>query len=419
MPDLIPYIIHHIAIENYFGINSYPLIKGSKYYCVFWWYNIPLGDLYIDRYNGFEPELRNNILLAIEPSINFYQSKKPIGNSYKNLFKNAVATDFSIQMNALLVDYLHKNLPDKVEISVIICTRNRSEQLDLCLKSLLAQTSIPQEIIVVDNNPADDSTKNVVEKYHGVIYYKEPRKGLDIARNTGAKKASLPIVAYVDDDVHLHPLWTYMVWQSLNEDDADAMTGLVLASSLDTESQQIFEEHWKFNKGYTDKKFDNLFVTANKVPKVWDIGAGANMAFKKSVLEKVNFFDERLDVGAAGCSGDSEIWFRILSAGHVIKYNPRAVVHHVHRRELKDLHKQLFSYMRGHAASVLIQHEQNSKAEYQKYLYYDICKYYLLLIRVGFPSYKFRYQTLWSEVKGILSGIRYYYKNKSVPPISK
>jgi hypothetical protein len=40
--------------------------------------------------------------------------------------------------------------------------------------------------------------------------------------------------------------------------------------------------------------------------------AGANMAFRNAI-ESVNYFDDRLDVGAAGCSGDSEIWFRILA----------------------------------------------------------------------------------------------------------
>jgi hypothetical protein len=51
------------------------------------------------------------------------------------------------------------------------------------------------------------------------------------------------------------------------------MTGLVLASSLETESQQIFEKNWGFNKGYQDIYFNNISKSVT-APKVWDIGAG-------------------------------------------------------------------------------------------------------------------------------------------------
>ena len=121
---------------------------------------------------------------------------------------------------------------------------------------------------------------------------------------------------------------------------------------------------------------------------------------------------------AAGCSGDSEIWFRILANNMTIHYNPRAYVYHEHRKELKQLHKQLFGYMRGHSASVLIQHHQNNKIGYKKYLYFDIPRYYFFLIIAGFPNYNFRYQTLRSEIRGLISGIRFYNKNKHKPPLT-
>jgi hypothetical protein len=103
--------------------------------------------------------------------------------------------------------------------------------------------------------------------------------------------------------------------------------------------------------------------------------------------------------------------YRMLSENMTIQYSPRAVVYHEHRRDLKQLHKQMFSYMRGHAASVLIQHEQNKHNGYKNYLYFELPKYYLLLLKMGFPHYKFRYRTLWSEISGIVSGIRFYKKN--------
>src|SRR5690606_20784147 len=189
-------------------------------------------------------------------------------------------------------------------------------------------------------------------RFKAATYIWEPTPGLDIARNTGIKAAKMPLVFFLDDDVVIHPLCLWRTWIDFETTDADAITGLVLPLSLLTEAQLIFEKFWSFNKGFTDVLYDQSFLINNRdeAPRVWDIGAGANMAFKKSIFNRIGFFDPRLDVGAAGCSGDSEIWHRILLNGYKINYNPRAIAFHDHRKEMKDLKKQLFYYMRGHAA---------------------------------------------------------------------
>src|SRR5262249_11263229 len=94
---------------------------------------------------------------------------------------------------------------------------------------------------------------------------------------------------------------------------------------------------------------------------VWDIGAGANMAFRREVFERLGGFDERLDVGAAGCSGDSEFWNRILHAGGVCRYEPTAVVRHFHRRDFQGLRRQIRAYMRGHMVALLVQFERTGE----------------------------------------------------------
>lgn len=420
MEKIRPYEIYHFQLGKEAYKNASLLPIGGHFYCVFWWFSIALGDLYIDAFDGNELALRTNIFIAIMPNIKKYiANNEPITNIEQAFIKGDDNIFYSLMKNEI-ARYLPTQLPEKVGISVVICTRQRSGDLKLCLESLKKQTCTPAEIIVIDNAPLDESTKQVVEQFDAIIYCKETRPGLDIARNTGARLASFPIVAYTDDDVELHPLWSYRVWETFASNDIDAMTGLIIALELETESQQIFEKHWGFNKGYLKKEFNKSFFTGNnKKLSVWEIGAGANMAFKKSLLEKVGFFDERLDVGAAGCNGDSEIWYRILAHGNSIHYNPMAAVFHKHRKELAGLHKQLFSYMRGHAAAALVQHAQNIEMGYKKYLYKDIPLYYFFLLRTGFPNYPFRYRTLWTEIKGLISGIRFYNKNKNTPALTE
>ncbi len=111
--------------------------------------------------------------------------------------------------------------------SVVICTRNRPDELGMCLSSLSRQSYTAREIIVVDNASHDQRTRNVAMAA-GVTYIREDRPGLDIARNAGALRATSDIVAYTDDDVLLHPRWLERLVSAFDAPQIGAVTGLVL-----------------------------------------------------------------------------------------------------------------------------------------------------------------------------------------------
>lgn len=414
MPVL-PYNITHLYLENEQEFDIRWSHREGQY-IVFWWKCIAIGELYVKA--GVELNdaiLRKKIIKAIEPAVDMYMSgKPPEAINFKKAFLNKDHNEFSSGMHEIFSNFIPGMIPPGADVSVVICTRNRSEYLRKCLESFGNQKCMPLEIIVVDNAPVDDSTYDVAKEFKSVQYVREPRAGLDIARNAGARAAKGSIVAYTDDDVELHPWWVFQVNETFARTNAAAMTGLVIASELKTESQQIFERFWSFNRGYTDKLYDPYFLIEHLAvgPPVWEIGAGANMAFKKSAFIRAGYFDERLDVGAAGCNGDSEMWYRILLKGGSINYNPRAVVFHEHRKEIKSLKKQIFSYMRGFTTAALIQQSQNSNAGYKKHLYFKLPVHYLKLVLRGFPGYRSRYTTVFDELKGVLSGIRYYNNHK-------
>jgi GT2 family glycosyltransferase len=224
----------------------------------------------------------------------------------------------------------------------------------------------------------------------------------------------------MDDDIKAEPNCLAEIARSFEDESIAAMTGLVLAAELETEAQYLFEKEWTFNRGFTDKIYDNNFFikTLQGGPPVWEIGAGANMAFRKSVLEKTGYFDERLDVGAAGCNGDSEIWFRILAKGFSIAYNPRAVVHHEHRKNMEGLQKQLYNYMKGFTVAALIQQKQQKNAGYYRHLFSVLPPWYLKLIIKGFPGYASRYSTVFAEIRGIFAGLIYFIKHRKRSPVN-
>lgn len=406
------YIIHHLDLAT--DVQPIQDVRHLAHYCVFWYRSVPLGESYLHveepmRADDFWKECLN----AISPALRQYA----LSSGYTgDITKVQPDPDSIREVCERVLVFLHPREVQTLDLSVIICTRDRANDLKHCLEHLRRQYASPREIIVVDNASVTNETRTVAESF-GVRYVREDRPGLDVARNTGARAARGSVVVYTDDDTRPDQYWTYRVSESFRDPAIAAMTGLVIAASLETEAEVIFEKFWPFNRGYVKKIYDEHFFRAflQEGPPVWEIGAGANMAFRKNIFEETGYFDERLDVGAAGCSGDSELWYRILACGFSIQYNPQAVVYHCHRKSIPGLRRQLFSYMRGFTVAILIQYQRFGHRGNIQHLR-KVLRYYLHLLKKGFPHYHFQYKTLFSEMGGIVSGFIYYLRHKKTDP---
>jgi glycosyltransferase involved in cell wall biosynthesis len=93
-----------------------------------------------------------------------------------------------------------------MRFSVIVCAHNEAQFLPACLRSLLAQSRTPDEILVV-NNASTDSTRAVAEAIQGVRVVDESRKGLVVARETGRLAATGDILVYLDADCRAPVTW--------------------------------------------------------------------------------------------------------------------------------------------------------------------------------------------------------------------
>lgn len=344
----------------------------------------------------------------------FWWKERPVGHAWVDASTKVQATCVDPAVLACVRAEEDAARPPLHAACVVICTRDRPEELRRCLASLTRQSYPPREIIVVDNASRDARTRDVAQAA-GVAYVREDRAGLDIARNTGARRASCPIVAYTDDDVLLHPAWLERLVAAFDRPDVAAVTGLVLPAELCTEAQRHFEAHWGFGRGYVRQDYDaaRFVAHADGVFPAWNIGAGASMAFRREVFDRVGGFDPRLDVGQAGCSGDSEFWYRLLANGWCCRYEPRAVAFHFHRRTLEGLSSQIFHYMRGHAAALLVQHERTGIAANLMQALWRMPRWYAgrmwrRLRGKGVPADRF----LREEISGYFSGLLFYLRNR-------
>ena len=226
--------------------------------------------------------------------------------------------------------------------TVAICTRERPEDLERALQALTKLRHAEHDLLVVDNAPQGNRTRDVVEKFPRARYVLEPRRGLNAARNRALAEATGDVVAFTDDDAVPEPEWLDALLANFGDRRVVCTTGLTLPLELETESQELFEQHCTFVRGFRRRVFD---PQRHNPLAVGQIGAGANMALRRSVALGLGGFDERLDAGMPTRSGgDHEMFVRLLSSGHHIVYDPAAVSWHRHKRTSDELLDTVYGY---------------------------------------------------------------------------
>lgn len=226
--------------------------------------------------------------------------------------------------------------------TVAICTRDRPDDLRRALDALMRLPDHGQEILVVDNHPSTGDTLRLVRRYPAVRYVREERPGLDVARNRALRDAAHDIVAFCDDDAVVEPEWLAGLCRNFSDPEVLCVTGLTMPLELETEAQEFFEQHSPFGRGFRRVVFDGQRDNPLVVGRV---GAGANMALRRSILDLVGPFDEALDAGTPTHSGgDHEMFTRLLAAGYRIVYDPAALSWHRHRRTLEELRTTFYGY---------------------------------------------------------------------------
>lgn len=91
-----------------------------------------------------------------------------------------------------------------VDVSVIIPSHNYGQYLSRAIESVLAQTVLPWEILVVDD-ASTDSTKDVALSYadRGVSYMRVEHRSLSATRNSGARATAASFMLFLDADDYL------------------------------------------------------------------------------------------------------------------------------------------------------------------------------------------------------------------------
>lgn len=246
-------------------------------------------------------------------------------------------------------------MPNASAISIVVATFDRPDDLRECLSHLVnQQTRRKVEIIVVDNHPASGLTAPVVVEFPEVKLISEARRGLAYARNKGFLASNGDIFIATDDDVIAPPDWLEKLIAPFADPKVMVVAGNVLPWRLETRAQRLFEAYGGLGRGDQKRIVDgDWFRNCRSAVPTWSLGATANAAFRRTIFDhpQIGLMYEALGPGMpSGVGEDTYLFYKVLKAGYSIAYEPEAFVWHKHRREMREMRRQIFNYSKGHVA---------------------------------------------------------------------
>lgn len=212
-------------------------------------------------------------------------------------------------------------------ISVVIPSRNRSDELNECLEYLGTEADRSEtlvEAIVVDTSIQETSLKLSPHPFLSVRYQYDGNRTFSLiyARNEGLHRARASIVAYIDDDCFVLPGWLdallepykdpntvatggriiYHPWQSVKEGEPVAI--------LDLDHDRVWAE------------WDRCIPHPVAVPHL----PGGNFSVKRHLAIRAGGFDPGF-TGSANLE-ETDFFIRLGHLGGRIIFHPDAVVEH-------------------------------------------------------------------------------------------
>lgn len=218
-------------------------------------------------------------------------------------------------------------------VSVVVPARNEASHIEAALASILSQDVPGLTEIVVADGMSDDETRAIVQR----IAVEDPRVRL-IDNPTGATPTALnlaieattgDVIVRCDGHVELPAGYIARSLEIMAETGADNVGGMQVAVG-DTRLQRGIALAMSIPLGVGDARF-HLGGPPGPVDTVF-LGV-----FKRSMLQQVGLFDEGLLRNQ-----DSELNYRIRSAGGLVYFHPDLRVRYFPRASLRGLWRQYF-----------------------------------------------------------------------------
>jgi len=212
-------------------------------------------------------------------------------------------------------------------VSVIIVSYNSREDLGECIASLVDQDYSDFEVIVVDNDSADETVSFVENNYPSikVIRNKEnygPAKGY----NTGITASSGKYIVLLNPDTVVEKAWLHELVRVMEEDESIAacQSRVLLYNkpdTINTEGNDVNYLGFTWCRNYGKKNTDGGGIQET-------LGLSVCSAIlRRNVLEEVGLFDEDFFMYL----DDTDLGLRMQLLGYKVVCNPKSIVYHKYK----------------------------------------------------------------------------------------
>lgn len=237
-----------------------------------------------------------------------------------------------------------------MKISVLIATRNRPVLLSDCLNSITSNRFSSYEILVIDQS-ANNQTLRLLKKFKAQVpvrYIKINPLGKGKALNIGVHESEGEIITFTDDDCLVDSDWLRNIAREFEGQKKEiVVTGRVIPTPKKNHGELAPSTKSSFKRRvFTKPKIlSDLFS---------EILYGNNMAFHRSVFQKIGFFDEDFGPGTLfkSCE-DDDMGYRLLRNHVPIVYSPDVLVYHRSWRSAKQDRENRYNYGYGKAGFYL------------------------------------------------------------------
>jgi glycosyltransferase involved in cell wall biosynthesis len=223
-----------------------------------------------------------------------------------------------------------------IEVSIIIPTLARLNEVVSCLESIKKSDFKNIEILIVDQNCSNllEPTIKSFEEQKKIIHTKVNFKGVSKARNHAAKMAVGKYLFFLDDDAELFPETISLALSIIKNKEVDVIFGRCV-----------------------DRFGVNVMINFKNVPGFLSLSKHKNMFIESTMMIKRNIFldylfDEGLGVGTFhGAHEGYDIVLRMLYNNISIFYDPSIKVYHPHKKNYYNDYnvRRVFAYSCGFA----------------------------------------------------------------------
>src|SRR6185437_7222284 len=236
----------------------------------------------------------------------------------------------------------------RLTVSVIIPTKNRSQDLAKTLESLLSQTVQPMELIIVDQSVQRSFADPL--PIHTIYIHDQSLSGASHARNVPMDRAHGDIFLFLDDDVVMEPNFIEELLAAYDDDTVTGVSGIIVNYERPPLPRYLWDVVFLRGPFHDDRQpvYWNAARNVTAKPlRVRQFGGGL-MSFRRSAVQ-AHRFDTQLK---GACPGEDVDFCLGLPKESLLLVNPRARLLHKRSPEGRDsipwlaLQAQVYNYLR-------------------------------------------------------------------------